>query len=164
MTKTLFLLCAVVLAIGVMGASAQSQINFADLPLVATPTLVPTGYYGLNWANILYVDPSQYASSGTGYRNFFTHRDVAFVGGLACGPVMSGCYATITSPGGPTAFQPVSAIMAAGDHPNQVRMLAYNHGNYVGTMTVLLTTTPRLVTFPASWPAITRGFRLARAV
>jgi len=155
MTKNLFLLCTLVLAIAVSGASAQNQVNFADLPLVSTPTPLPSGYAALNWANFLYVDPSQYASAGTGYNNLFTHRDVAFIGGLSCGPMISGCYGVINSRGGPTAFEAVSAIMAAGYQGNQVRMLAYNNGKFVGSMTVLLGTTPHLVTFPDSWGSIT---------
>jgi hypothetical protein len=155
MTKNLFLLCTLVLAIAVSGASAQNQINFADLPLVSTATPLPSGYGGLNWANFLYVDPNQYASAGTGYNNLFTHRDVAFIGGLSCGPLISGCYGVINSRGGPTAFEAVSAIMAAGYQGNQVRMLAYNNGKFVGSMTVLLGTTPHLVTFPESWGSIT---------
>src|ERR1044071_1743233 len=95
MKKTAVLLtCLVALAIG---ATAQQQINFSDLPLVASPAPLPAGYGELNWSNFWYVDPSQYSGGGPGYQNPFTHRDVAFIGGQFCGPVRQGCYGVITA-------------------------------------------------------------------
>lgn len=155
MRKSLFVISLLALAIAGAGVSAQAQINFADLPLVATPTPMPGGYAGLNWTNFMYVDPSQYTLAGAGFSNLFTHRDVAFIGGLLCGPVMSGCYGVIAAPGGPTAFVPVSILMSAGYRANQVKFLAYNQGTYVGSLTVPIATSPRLVRFPASWGAVT---------
>ena len=37
----------------VVGASAQQTLNFANLPLVNTPSPMPNGYGQLNWGNNL---------------------------------------------------------------------------------------------------------------
>jgi len=151
MKKTLVLLaCLVALA---MGATAQEQINFSDLPLIGTPAPIPAGYSRLNWSNFWYVDPSQYGGAGPGYPDPFTHRDVAFIGGQFCGPVQTGCYGVISSAGAP--FVPVGAVMAAGYQANQVTVMAYNQGVFVGSASYQLTTTPRIVSFPSNWGAIT---------
>jgi hypothetical protein len=143
------------LALTATAAIAQEEINFADLPLVATPAPLPAGYEGLHWTNLFYVDPNQYAGAGLGYKNMFTHRDVAFIGGTFCAPVGTGCYGIITSSPGPISFQAASAIMAAGYQANQVRVSAYRNGTYVGSIVLLLGTTPHKVIFPASWGGIT---------
>ena len=152
--KKIFVVVACLMALAV-GATAQQQINFSDLPLIATPAPIPAGYADLNWSNFWYVDPSQYGAGGPGYQNPFTHRDVAFVGGQFCGPVQPGCYGVITSLGGALRFFPSSAVMAAGYHTNQVTVLAYNQGTFVGSATYRLTTAPRIVGFPSSWGAVT---------
>ncbi len=144
-----------VLAMASTVALAQEQINFADLPLVPTATPMPLGYQGMNWANFYYVNPGLYASSGPGYLNLLTHRDVVFVGGQFCGPVGPGCFGIISSPGGPTAFQVVSAVMVAGYDQNTVAVYAYDRGTYKGTINVVVSTNPQLVHFPASWGPIT---------
>jgi len=155
--KKSFLMFAyiLVLAITATAAMAQEDINFADLPLVAAPAPLPSGYEGMQWTNMFYVDPNQYASGGLGYKNLFTHRDVAFIGGTFCAPVGTGCFGIITSPPGPISFQAVNAIMAAGYQSNQVRVTAYRNGTYVGSILLLLNTTPHKVNFPASWGSIT---------
>lgn len=151
MKKTLVLLtCLVGLA---LAATAQQQINFFDLPLVGTPAPVPAGYGGLNWSNFWYVDPSRYPGAGPGYQNLFTHRDIAFIGGQFCGPVMPGCYGVITSPG--RAFIPLSALVAAGYRANQIKILAYSNGTFVGSASYNLATKPRVLNFPQAWGAIT---------
>ena len=153
MKKTVVLLaCLVALAVG---ATAQQHVNFSDLPLVATPAPVPAAYGELNWSNFWYVDPSEYAGAGPGYQNPFTHRDVAFIGGQFCGPVRLGCYGVVSYLGGRNRFFPASAIMAAGYQTNQIMVLAYNQGAFVGSATYSLTTTPRIVGFPSSWGEIT---------
>ena len=150
MKRTLVLLsCIVVLAVG---AGAQQQINFADMPLIATPAPIPAGYGGLNWSNIWYVDPNQYVEAGPGYRNFLTHRDVAFVGGQFCGPVRPACYGVITSAGKP--FIPAGAIVAGGYQAHRITVLAYNNGTYLGMVTYDLATTHQMIKFPA-WGAVT---------
>lgn len=153
MKKTLVLLVTL-LALAI-GATAQQQINFSDLPLVATPAPMPAGYADLNWSNFWYVDPSQYSGAGPGYQNPFTHRDVAFIGGQFCGPVQPGCYGVVTSLGGGNRFFPAGAIMAAGFQTNQVTVLAYNQGSFVGSASYRLTTAPRIIGFPSNWGAVT---------
>ncbi len=150
--STLLIGCILLLA---LAATAQEQINFSNLPLVSTPTPLPSGYGGLNWTNMFYVDPSQYSGAGPGYVNFFTHRDVAFVGGQYCAPMRTGCYGIITSQGTSTGFQAVSAIMAAGYQGNQIRITAYRSGAFVGSITFPLGTTAHTVNFPAGWGVIT---------
>ncbi len=151
MKKTIVLLaCLVALA---TGATAQQQINFSDLPLIASPAPVALGYGGLNWSNFWYVNPSEYAGAGPGYLNPFTHRDVAFIGGQYCGPVRQACYGVITSAAG--TFSPAGAVMSAGYQPNQATVLAYRQGTFVGSAGYRLSTTPQVVGFPSSWGAIT---------
>jgi hypothetical protein len=162
MKKTLALLaCMLVLA---LGAKAQNQLNFSDLPLVSTPTPIPNGYGGLNWSNFFYVDPAQWSGAGAGYKLGPDRRDVAFMGEQACiiDPILGGrnvglpssCYGTITSPG-PISFQAVSALVAGGFGPTSVSVTAYNHGKYVGSSVYNLTTTPQNISFPSSWGTIT---------
>jgi hypothetical protein len=48
-----------------LGASAQS-VNFASLPAVSNPTVLPNNYSNLNWSGFYYVDPiSIGADAGT---------------------------------------------------------------------------------------------------
>jgi hypothetical protein len=153
MKNTIVLLaCLMALAIG---ATAQQEVNFSTLPLVASPAPMPQGYGTFNWSNFWYVDPSEYASSGAGYNNQLTHRDVAFIGGQHCAPLGPGCFGTITSEGSRTAFQAISAVMAAGYQANQITVSAYNQGSFVGSFSFELDTSPQLVRFPATWGAIT---------
>jgi hypothetical protein len=150
MKKTLVLLaCLLALA---LAATAQQQINFADLPLVGTPAPIPAGYGRLNWGNFWYVNPSQYPGAGPGYQNLFTHRDIAFIGGQFCGPVKPGCYGVITSPG---AFVAVSALVAGGYKGNLITVLAYNNGSFVGSARYNLSTRPQVMNFPQAWGFIT---------
>ncbi len=138
----------------VVGATAQTQqINFADLPLLAAPTPMPLGYGGMNWANFWYVDPALWPGAGPGYQNLLTHKDVAFIGGQFCGQVSLGCYGVINFLG--SSFVPVGAVMAAGFQANRITVLAYNNGNFVGSVSYNLTITPQVVKFPTSWGAIT---------
>ena len=75
MKKTLVLLaCMLILA---LGATAQNQINFSDLPLGSTPALLPNGYGGLNWSNFFYVDPAEWSGAGSGYKLGPDRGDVA---------------------------------------------------------------------------------------
>jgi len=162
MKKTLALLaCVLALALGV---SAQQQISFANLPLVSTPTLLPSGYSQLNWSNFFYVDPLEWSGAGPGYKYGPDHGDVAFIGEQYClyDPLMIGrvtlplaCFGTISSAGGPTGFQPVSATAVGGFGPTSVTVTAYNNGKYVGSSVYNLTTAPQNISFPASWGTIT---------
>ena len=102
-----------------LAATAQQDLNFADMPLVSSPTLMPNGYGQLNWNNIFYVDPSQWSGAGPATRinwcraSHSSGRDLHRAGEQL--PTVAGsCDGTISSVGGPTAFQPVSAIVAGG--------------------------------------------------
>jgi hypothetical protein len=161
MKKTLVLLaCVLGLA---LGATAQEQLSFADLPLVSTPTLLPNGYGQLNWNNFFYVDPAEWSGAGPGYKLGPDRGDVAFIGGKGCiyeyqkgvQLLPSACFGTISSAGGPTGFQAVSAMAAGGFGSTNITVTAYNNGKYVGSSVYSLTTSPQNISFPASWGAIT---------
>jgi hypothetical protein len=159
MKKTLVLL-ALTLALA-LRASAQENLTFSDLPLVSSPTLMPNGYGQLNWSNIFYVDPEQWSGAGPGYKDGQMEgkpgvQDVAFVGGLICRQLQQYCYGTISSNGGPTSFQAVSAIVAGGFGQTYITVFAYNNGNYVGSAFYGLTTQMQTLNFPSSWGSITQ--------
>ena len=136
-------------------AGAQSTINFADLPDVATATPLPTGYHSLNWSGVSYVDPLKVIGLGAGFQHgtSIAGTDVAFGPGI-CGN--SGCYSSITSPSG-DSFQLVSANIASGYSSESVTVTAYNNGSYVGSETYSLTTDVQTVTFPSGWGDITEA-------
>jgi hypothetical protein len=159
MKKTLALLVfALALA---LGAAAQEHNNFADLPLVSSPTLMPNGYGQLNWSNIFYVDPNQWSGAGAGYKDgpiggILRPQDVAFVGSKACRLAQEACFGTISSLGGRTSFQAVSATVAGGFGQTYITVFAYNNGNYVGSAFYSLNTQMQTLNFPSSWGSITQ--------
>jgi hypothetical protein len=154
MKKILVLLaCVVALA---LSASAQEYLNFADLPLANSPTPMPNGYGQLNWTNIFYVDPGQWSGAGSGYKDGPGNQDVAFVGGKVCRLLQEYCFGTISSSGGPTSFQAVSAIVAGGFGPTNMTVTAYNNGKYVGSSFYILGTQMQTLKFPPSWGSITQ--------
>jgi len=154
MKKTLVLLvCVLALAIG---ALAQENLNFANLPLVSMPTPMPNGYGQLNWTNIFYVDPSEWSGAGPGYKDGPVGQDVAFVGGKACRLAPEYCFGTISSSSGPTSFQAISAIVAGGFGSTSITVIAYNNGKYVGSSFYTLGTQMQTLNFPASWGNITQ--------
>jgi hypothetical protein len=154
MKKTLVLLaCLLALA---LGASAQENLNFANLPLVNSPAPMPNGYGGLNWANIFFVDPYLWSGSGPGYKDGPVGEDVAFVGGKVCRLLQEACYGTISSAGGPTSFQAVSATVAGGFGTTYITVTAYNNGKYVGSGFYMLGTQMQTLNFPSSWGSITQ--------
>jgi len=159
MKKTLVLLaCIAALA---LGASAQENLNFADLPLVSSPSPMPNGYGQLNWSNIFYVDPEEWSGAGSGYKDGLVegkldNQDVAFVGGKVCRVLQEYCFGTISSTGGPTSFQAVSAIVAGGFGPTNITVTAYNNGTYVGSAFYSLNTQMQTLNFPSSWGSITQ--------
>jgi len=158
MKKSLLLLtCVLALA---LGATAQNQINFAQLPLVSTPAPLPNGYYGFNWSDFFYVDPERWSEAGPGYMlSPVINRDVAFVGDTGCTwrlPALHHtCNGTITA-NGPISFQAVSATVAGGFGTTSITVLAYNNGNYVGASFYSLGTELQTITFPPSWGPITQ--------
>lgn len=156
--KKMFVLIALTLALA-LGASAQNQIGFTSLPLVSSPMPMPTGYSGLNWTNILYVDPMEWSQAGPGYKlSAEPNQDVAFVGGTTCLVPSSGCYGSISvnaAPNNPLSLQLVSATVAGGFGPTSITAVAYNHGNYVGSVTYNLTGGLQTINFPATWGGVT---------
>jgi hypothetical protein len=153
MKKTLVLLaCVVVLA---LSASAQ-DLNFADLPLVSSPAPMPNGYGQLNWTNIFYVDPGKWSGAGDGYKDGPGDQDVAFVGGKVCRLLQEYCFGTISSAGGQTSFQAISAIVAGGFGPTNITVTAYNNGQYVGSAFYILGTQLQILNFPSTWGSITQ--------
>ncbi len=153
--KTTLVLLTCILALAI-GAAAQENLNFANLPRVNMPAPLPNGYGELNWTNIYYVNPSEWSGSGSGYRDGSVGQDVAFVGGKVCRLAQEFCFGTISSLGGPTSFQAVSAIVAGGFGPIQITVTAYNNGNYVGSSAYLLSTNMSTLNFPSSWGSITQ--------
>lgn len=152
--KSLLLLaCIVVLA---LGAAAQENLNFSTFPLINTPMPTPNGYGQLNWTNVFYVDPYEWSGGGSGFRQGPVNKDVAFVSGEDCLPLQNTCFGMVTSLGGRTAFQPVSAILAGGFGSTNITITAYNNGQYVGTLFYSLTSEMQTVNFPASWGSITQ--------
>jgi len=150
MKKTLVLLaCLMALA---AGATAQEQLNFSNLPLVNSPSLMPIGYGGLNWGNLFYVDPYEWSGAGSGYWLGPQGQDVAFVGGLYCRLNGNACYGVLNSSDG---FELVSAQVAGGYGPAAVTATAYHNGTYVGSMNFFVGTDMRTVTFPSSWGIVT---------
>ena len=145
-------LCFFLLTLAVY-AGAQQTINFADLPDVATPTPLPTGYHSLTWAGVWYVDPFKATGMGPGFQHSgsIAGTDVAFGPGV-CGS--SGCYSSITSASG-HHFQLVSANVAAGYTSGTLTVLAYANGTYVGSQAYPLTTEVQTLTFPQGWGNVT---------
>lgn len=133
----------------VMPASAQQNLNFADLPLVNTPSPMPSGYGQLDWGNNLYyVNPYGWSGAGPGFRLGPQGEDVLFVGARNCRLVGYTCYGTLTDSRG---FQLVSANVAAGFGPTTIIVTAYNNGNVLGSVNYFLTTQMRTLNFPAQW-------------
>ena len=158
MKKTLVLL-TLALAL-VLGAAAQENLSFSDLPLVSSPTLMPNGYGQLNWSNIFYVDPSQWSGAGPGYKDgpvggILRPQDVAFVGSKVCRLAQEACFGTIGG-NSPISFQAVSAVVAGGFGPTNITVFAYNNGTYVGSAFYSLTTQMQTLNLPPSWGSITQ--------
>jgi hypothetical protein len=134
-------------------ASAQEYVNFASLPLVNTPSPVPSDYAQLDWGNIFFVNPYGWSGAGAGYRLGASGQDVAFIGGQQCRPVSYACFGTISRTAG---FQLVSATIAAGFSPTVITVSAYNNGTLVGSgnypVGMLMTT----LKFPDSWGTSTQ--------
>ncbi len=124
---------------------------------------MPRGYSSLNWSNIFYVDPAEWSGAGPGYKlGPMLNQDVAFVGESGCRlPPGGPCYGSISVNSGgnginnPLSFQPVSATVAAGFGPTNVTVMAYNNGNYVGSMFYNVGSQMQTLNFPSSWGSIT---------
>jgi len=150
-------LFAFILAL-VLGASA-STVNFAGLPAVPTPTLVPNGYGGLNWTNFYYVSPA-WSGAGDGFRRGPDSLNLAYMGEGACEKEGASCSASISSNSlglSPNyGFTVQSAIVAAGNHSETINVSAYNSGQFVGAEQYSLSTSLEEINFPAAWGTITQ--------
>jgi hypothetical protein len=138
----------------VVGASAQQTINFSNLPLVSTPSPVPSGYEQLDWGNFFYVNPYSWSEAGPGYKLGAAGHDVAFIGGLFCRLSGDTCFGTISNARG---FSLVSANVAGGYAPALITVTAYNNGKYVGAQNYAVSTQMSTLKFPASWGVITQA-------
>lgn len=141
--------CILALAVG---ASAQRQLNFSQLPLVSTPAPMPNGYGQLSWGNFFYVDPFDWSGAGTGYKLGPQGQDVAFIGGEFCRLSGNTCFGTLSDSAG---FELVSAQVAGGFGPAAVTALAYNNGTYVGSKSFFVGMQMEDVNFPPSWGLVT---------
>ena len=148
MKKTLVLLaCLMALAIG---ATAQQQLNFANLPALNSPSPMPAGYGQLTWGNFFYVNPWGWSGAGSGYKLGSEGSDVAFLGGEYCRLGGNQCFGTLTG-----TFELVSADVAGGYGPAAITATAYNNGAYVGTANFFVGTKRETLSFPSSWGVIT---------
>jgi len=137
----------------VIGASAQEQLNFSQLPLIDSPSPMPNGYGQLDWGNFFYVDPSTWSGAGPGYKLGPQTEDVVFVGGLVCRLSGYACFGTISNQAG---FQLVSATVAGGYGPTQITITAYNNGTLLGSEQQFLGTEQQVLNFPQSWGLATQ--------
>ena len=160
--KRIVLLISFVAALALC-ASAQTYIDFHEMPIAKAPSpmpdLYPTGV-SLYWDNFFYVTPGAWDKAGPGFWVSPNVHDVAFVGGLMCHMTVP-CFASLKiNPAtvGPTAqtFTPVSMTLSAGWLPNRVIITAFNNGTLVGEFTLKLGTTPHPYSFPAAWKNVTQ--------
>jgi hypothetical protein len=150
-------LLAFILAL-VLGASA-STVNFAGLPAVNTPTLVPNGYGNLDWSNVYYVDPT-WSGAGDGFRRGPSSFNVAYMGDGACEKEGASCSASISSNtlslSPKQGFTAQNAIVAAGNHAESINVSAYNNGQFVGSQQYNLSTSLQEINFPVAWGTVTQ--------
>jgi hypothetical protein len=159
--KRIVLLISFIAAIGLC-ASAQTYIDFHQMPIARTPAPMPDnfpeGMY-LAWDNFFYVTPGIWNGEGPGFWVDPTtqHNIVAFVGGPLC-DLAATCHGSIKLMVGPnvTAFTPVQIQVTAGWLPNRVIVTAYSNGRFVGRTTWNLTTDPQTFTFPNAWSDLTQ--------
>lgn len=157
--KRIVLLIALVAALALC-AGAQTDINFQQMPLVQTPTLMPDSYpEGMNlyWNSFYYVTPGLWSGAGPGFwiDPATQHNTVAFIGGPTCNSRVP-CSGSIKlnpivlAPLNRT-FTPVSISLSAGWLPNRVTVMAYNNSRFVGSVVWNLGTIPQTFTFPTAW-------------
>jgi hypothetical protein len=156
--KLASLLCLVV-ALSLC-ATAQTLITFSDMPSVNVPVPVPEGYPAgsyLTWNNFYYVSPLLWSGTGPGFSSGPNLRQ-AFMGGPLCTQAIN-CTASISipiTPNSTASFQPVSANLSAGWAANSVLVVAYNQSNFLGSVTLALTTTSQEFNFPTNWTNVTQ--------
>ena len=157
--KRIVLLISFIVAVALC-SGAQTLIDFHQMPIAGTPTVMPDYFpEGMNlyWDNFLYVTPGIWSGAGAGFwvDPSTRHNTVAFFGGPLCTLAVP-CSASIKlnpivlAPLNKT-FTPVNITLSAGWYANNVTVLAYNNGKFVGSLRWALTTTPQAFTFPAAW-------------
>ena len=159
MKKPLLLIS--VLAALALCASAQTYIDFHQMPIANTPAPMPDNYpavSGLAWDNFYYVTPGSWKGAGPGFwvDPASHHNTVVFVGGPFCN-IPAACFGSIKlqrpgadRPSFPT-FTPASISVAAGWLPNNVIVTGYDNSRFVGSVVWSLTTKPQTFAFPATW-------------
>lgn len=161
--KKLVLLVSLV-AVLALCASAQTLINFSQMPLASTPSPMPDRYpaqSNMYWDNFYYVTPGLWHQSGPGFHvdPATQHNTVGFIGGpLLCtaANVCTGSIKMQAAAARPASFTPISILATAGWAPNTVLVTAYNNSRFVGRVTWNLTLTPRTFVFPATWRGVTQ--------
>ncbi len=152
--KQIVLLISFVVAVALC-ASAQTYINFHEMPTAWNPSLMPDNYYGMTWDNLYYVTPGIWSGEGAGFWVDPTtqHNIVAFTGGPLCN-LPAACYGSIkllVAPNATATFTPMTMQVSAGWVTNNVIVTAYNNSEFVGRLLWRLTTTPQTFSFPATW-------------
>ena len=146
-------------------ASAQTYIDFHQMPVATAPTPMPDNYpagFNLYWENFYYVSPGVWHDAGPGFwvDPATRHNSVAFFGGPFC-TIAATCNGTIklqsvgatpTVPG----FTPVSISLTSGWVANKLKVTAYNNSQFVGSLVWQLTTEPKTFPFPATWKNVTQ--------
>lgn len=160
LSKSFALTLLLVLMAAAINASAQTYIDFHQMPVAKAPSPMPDYYpegTNLYWDNFYYVTPGLWKQAGAGFwvDPVSHHNTVAFIGGPMCSLAVP-CYGSIklgqlmTMPNAQT-FTPVSMSLAAGWTSNNVIVTAYNNGNFVGSLVWKLTTEPKTFAFPNTW-------------
>lgn len=153
MQRVISISCLVLCVLALLtGASAQQNLNFANLPPISSPAPMPTGYGQLTWGNFFYVNPWIWAGAGPGYKLGSQGQDVAFVGGEFCRLSGNTCDATLVDSLG---FELIRADVAGGYGPAAVTATAFNSGKYVGSANYFVGTGMQTLQFPASWGIVT---------
>jgi hypothetical protein len=162
--KRILLLLSFVAAL-VLCASAQTYIDFHEMPIAKAPAPMPDLYpegVNLYWDNFYYVTPGIWKGEGPGFwvDPSTKHNTVALVGGPLCNLaiVCAGSIKMNPAQVGPTAqtFTPVSITLTAGWLPNNVIVTAYSNSKFVGSTIWKLTTEPQTFTFPNTWTRVTQ--------
>jgi len=153
MKSLIAMTCLCLCVVALLGsASAQEMINFANLPLVKTPSPVPDGYGRLAWSNFYYVNARLWSGSGPGDLLGPQGEDIAFIGNRDCRLIGDACYGILTNAHGLVLM---SATVAASFGPTHLTVMAYNNGKYLGSAGYFLTTQLQTLRFPPSWGVAT---------
>lgn len=157
--KRIVLLISFIAAIALC-ASAQTYIDFHDMPMASAPSPMPDNYpegMYLNWDNFMYVTPGMWSGEGAGFKISPTVHDVTFIGGPLC-PIATTCAGTIKLAVGPnvSSFTPLTIRVAAGWLPNRVIVSAFSNGKFVGRTIWNLTTDVQTLAFPNAWSDLTQ--------